>query len=59
MNQKLEQDLQWFCRVYQNNAAEILHQQLPPAVAAAIERKLGEEFDLFKVSLFNRLAEEQ
>ena len=59
MNHKLEQDLQRFCRVYEANAAEVLHQQLPPAVAAAVERKLEEEFELFKVSLFRRLSQEQ
>ena len=58
MTQKLQSDLERFFRVYQNDVSEVLKKQLPPKVAGPVERALDEEFELFRVSLINRLTEE-
>lgn len=58
MDARLKQSLFHFCRVYQNNVDEILHEQLPTDVANLLNEKLDEQFAAFEESLFNRLAED-
>lgn len=58
MDIKLQQDLDHFFQVYQNNTSEKLHQMLSPAFADSLERELAEELFLFRNTLMNRLNEE-
>lgn len=58
MKPELQNDLDRFCRVYQQNVEDALRKCLPAVPGAVIQAKLEEEFDLFKMSLYNRLNED-
>lgn len=58
MKPELQNDLDRFCRVYRQNTEDVLRKCLPAVPGAVIQAKLEEEFDLFKMSLYNRLNEE-
>lgn len=52
----LQEDVKRYLRVYNNNVSSVLHQQLPPKTAEALEEKLDSEFSEFRSHLLNRLA---
>lgn len=58
MNTALEQSIENFCRIYQNNMEQILRERLPADTAEDLCEELNDEFRLFRQSLFNRLHEE-
>lgn len=57
MDVLLKDDLERFCRVYQNNTSEILNKILPLPMSQLVQKQLEDEFLLFRASLFNRLEE--
>ena len=57
MDVLLKDDLERFCRVYQNNTSEILNKILPLPMSQLVQKQLEDEFLLFRTSLFNRLEE--
>ena len=57
MSPLLKDDLNRFCRVYLDNMSDVL-KRLPTPAAMKIKQELEEEFDLFQLSMFNRIEEE-
>ena len=58
MNSRLREYLERFFRVYQNSVGEVLQNRLSPIPGVIVEKELDKEFDLFKASIPNRLAED-
>lgn len=57
MDSRLEQDLDHFFTVYQNNVSGELRAKLAPALARAAEDIMSNELDLLRRSTMDRLEE--
>lgn len=54
MDRQLKDDIERYCRVYQNNISDILN-KLPGPVAAWAKQQIENEFSEFHTHLMNRL----
>ena len=57
MKPKLKEDIDRFCRVYQNNINDILN-TLPVSASLLVKRQIEDEFSDFRVHLISRLENE-